>query len=152
MLIQKVINKDTTWQELLQKKYKIFLHVDSTGCSECKLQLHAWKNLMKSFKHFQNQVAFIYVVHTNNHRELAIICKQNEFNYPKKVALVLGFFDGVHLGHQNVIKNTPDVSKVLVTFSSSPAEYFRNDFKYIYHRKKNYEPANNDHCSKRMSD
>ena len=58
---------------------------------------------------------------------------------PKHSALILGFFDGVHAGHQNVIKNTPDNKKILVTFSSSPAEYFSKNFCYIYPRKINYD-------------
>ena len=61
-------------------------------------------------------------------------------NLPQNVSLILGFFDGVHAGHQNVIKNTPkDTKKVLVTFSASPAEYFKKNYNYIYPRKYNYK-------------
>ncbi len=63
---------------------------------------------------------------------------REDFDNPKNVALILGFFDGVHLGHQNVIKNTPNIPKVLVTFSTSPAAYFNKDAKYIYSREYNY--------------
>lgn len=64
-------------------------------------------------------------------------------NFPQQVALILGFFDGVHAGHCDVIKNTPDTKKVIVTFSSSPAEYFKKDFCYIYPREYNYELLEN---------
>ncbi len=60
-------------------------------------------------------------------------------DFPKNVSLILGFFDGIHAGHQKAIKTTSENKKVLVTFSSSPAEYFGKDFKYIYSRNKNYE-------------
>ena len=60
-------------------------------------------------------------------------------DFPQQVALILGFFDGVHAGHYDVIKNTPDTKKVIATFSSSPAEYFKKDFCYIYPREYNYE-------------
>lgn len=62
-------------------------------------------------------------------------------NIPQKVSLILGFFDGMHAGHQSVIKNCPQNKKVLVTFSSSPAEYFGQNFEYIYSRDYNYELA-----------
>ena len=52
-------------------------------------------------------------------------------NVPRNVALILGFFDGIHAGHIDVINNTPKIPKVLVTFSNSPAEYFRKNVKYI---------------------
>ncbi len=54
------------------------------------------------------------------------------------VSLILGFFDGVHAGHREVIKNTPNNEKVLVTFSKSPAEFFGREFRYIYSRENNY--------------
>lgn len=58
---------------------------------------------------------------------------------PQNVALILGFFDGVHAGHREVLKNTPKVKKLIVTFSTSPAEYFGKNFKYIYNRDYNYK-------------
>lgn len=59
--------------------------------------------------------------------------------FPQQVALILGFFDGIHAGHQDVIKNTPDCKKVIVTFSSSPALYFNKSFEYIYPREYNFK-------------
>ena len=58
---------------------------------------------------------------------------------PQQVSLILGFFDGVHLGHADVIKNTLSEEKVVVTFSSSPAEYFNGKVNYIYPREYNYD-------------
>ena len=60
---------------------------------------------------------------------------------PESVSLILGYFDGIHLGHQNVIKSALGEKKVLVTFSSSPAEYFKKDYKQIYSREYNYKLA-----------
>lgn len=59
--------------------------------------------------------------------------------FPQQVALILGFFDGIHAGHCDVIKNTPDIKKVLVTFSSAPEEFFHKEFDYIYPRSYNYK-------------
>ena len=60
-------------------------------------------------------------------------------NFPTNVSLILGFFDGIHAGHRDVIKNTLSEERVIVTFSKSPAEYFFKDFEYIYSRQYNYE-------------
>ena len=57
---------------------------------------------------------------------------------PQQVSLILGFFDGIHAGHRDVFKNTADAPRVVVTFSYSPIEYFKKDFKYIYSREYNY--------------
>ena len=58
---------------------------------------------------------------------------------PINTSLILGFFDGIHIGHQEVLKNTLSKNKVIVTFSDSPAKYFNRDFYYIYSREYNYE-------------
>lgn len=54
--------------------------------------------------------------------------------------LILGFFDGVHLGHQEVIKSALDYADnaVLITFKNSPAEYFSGNYEYIFSRKKSF--------------
>ena len=62
--------------------------------------------------------------------------------FPKNVSLILGFFDGLHLGHRELILQAPNnTEKVLVTFSKSPAEYFTPKFNYIYPRKISYSIA-----------
>ncbi len=59
--------------------------------------------------------------------------------------LILGFFDGIHSGHQKVINSAVEYAKlnglktILLTFPKSPAEYFAGGFEYIYPRKYNYE-------------
>lgn len=53
------------------------------------------------------------------------------------VALGMGFFDGVHIGHRKLICDLVSTSKVnelktvLLTFKNSPAELFYSDVKYI---------------------
>lgn len=78
----KVYGKDTNAYELLEKKYKILLHVDSTGCSPCKLGLYSWTKLIESYKPYRDSVSFILVTHVLNPRKMEIICRENQFNYP----------------------------------------------------------------------
>lgn len=61
-----------------------------------------------------------------------------DFELPHGVALILGFFDGIHAGHCDVLKNTKNTERVVVTFSASPTEFFQKETNYIYSREKNY--------------
>lgn len=57
----------------------------------------------------------------------------------EKVSLILGFFDGVHKGHRDVIKSALCADKtILITFKDSPALYFGKSFDYIFPREKSY--------------
>lgn len=67
------------------------------------------------------------------------ILKDNSENL-KNVSLILGFFDGIHLGHREVIKNgLKDTKSVLLTFKASPSEYFNKQAEYIYPRETSYK-------------
>lgn len=54
---------------------------------------------------------------------------------PEDVVLVLGFFDGVHLGHQRVINRGKEIAKkeglklALMTFNQHPSIVFKNKSK-----------------------
>lgn len=70
--------------------------------------------------------------------------KQGNLN----TTLVLGFFDGIHLGHRTVIKSAVEFANknnsrtILLTFPQSPAEYFNDNTKYIFPREVNYKLIN----------
>ncbi len=58
----------------------------------------------------------------------------------EKLFTNFGFFDGVHKGHREVIKTALGHGKtILITFKTSPAEYFGKRVEYIYPREKSYD-------------
>ena len=56
----------------------------------------------------------------------------------KKVILTLGFFDGVHIGHQKLIKDAKLIAEqknlplMVMTFDKHPKEIYNNDHKFVY--------------------
>ena len=58
-------------------------------------------------------------------------------NKHQNLSLALGFFDGVHLGHREVILNAVNIAKsnntqsAVITFNQHPAEIFGQNIKYI---------------------
>lgn len=73
------------------------------------------------------------------------ICTNKTISKKTGASIILGFFDGVHAGHREVIKTAVNYAKeqntesVLITFKSSPAEFFCTNVPYIYPRNYNYE-------------
>ena len=58
-----------------------------------------------------------------------------------KRGLVLGFFDGVHIAHQAVIKSALDYAgeAMLITFKEAPSKYFNQKAEYIYSRQQSLQ-------------
>lgn len=70
---------------------------------------------------------------------------KNTFELKSNTSLILGFFDGIHLAHREVIKSAVDFAKrnnaksLLITFKESPAEFFKKNVSYIFPREYNYK-------------
>ncbi|WP_291527977.1 DUF1573 domain-containing protein [Bacteroides sp. UBA939] len=68
---------------LLDSEYKILLYVDSAGCMGCKLQLPRWDMMIKEFEYMSlNKPAFLLFFHQKNEKELSLLLKRENFNYP----------------------------------------------------------------------
>jgi len=69
----------------------------------------------------------------------------NEFIKIEGVSLILGFFDGIHYGHREVINSAVNYAQknnsktVLLTFKTSPAEFFSKKHSYIFSREYSYK-------------
>ena len=79
-LQSKIMGKDTACNYLLNKKYKILLYVDSTACTECKLQLYEWYKLIN--------IPIVY--------RLSLLCKllipKKLISYVKKINSITLYF------------------------------------------------------------
>jgi len=79
------LGMDTVCINPANQNYKILLYVDSTGCSACRLQLSAWKQLISEAEAlFPGKVDFLifYQPKERDVRELAYQLKQDDFQYP----------------------------------------------------------------------
>ncbi len=78
----RVLGKDTICDDLLHKTCKVLVHVDSSGCTPCRLHLYQWHKIIQEYKGETEKLAFVFIVHAQNPKKLDIICQENKFNYP----------------------------------------------------------------------
>jgi hypothetical protein len=79
------MGKDTACIDLHNDHYKIFLYVDSLGCTSCRLKLAEWKKLMADADSiFEKRIEFIFFFQPKkkDEKELQYIFKQNGFRHP----------------------------------------------------------------------
>jgi len=56
--------------------------VDSSGCTECRLQLIGWENCITEVDSlFANKVSFLFFFHPKDSTELEFLLKLNNFDY-----------------------------------------------------------------------
>ena len=75
--------KDTIWHDWQQADLKVFVYVDSVGCTNCKLQLHKWRDFISYIDSISgHSIPFIFVFQPKNIKELQFILKRDRFDYP----------------------------------------------------------------------
>ena len=78
--------KDTSYMmcaSLIESEFKILLYVDSTGCTDCKLQLMEWSDLINEINYIQgNKLSFLFFFHPKDITELQLILQRNNFRHP----------------------------------------------------------------------
>ncbi len=69
--------------EMLRKEFKILMYVDSVGCSDCRLRLFEWKQLMdEADKLFQGEVGFLLFFQPESVDKMPLQFEPSRFNYP----------------------------------------------------------------------
>ena len=75
--------RDTVDFDFKDATYKIVTYIDSVGCTDCKLQLYRWKELIKEVDSLTNgNVPFLFYFHPKDMKELRYLTRRNGFTYP----------------------------------------------------------------------
>ena len=69
--------------EWFQKDFKILMYVDSAGCSDCRLKLFEWKQLIgEADSLFHGKVGFLLFFQPKSAREMTLLFTRDRFDYP----------------------------------------------------------------------
>lgn len=75
--------KDTIDWQPETADFKVLVFADSLGCVSCKLQLPRWKEFMDSIEATApGKVSFLFVLQSNDEREIQYILRRDRFEYP----------------------------------------------------------------------
>lgn len=81
-----VLGKDTIstlCSDLFRKEYKVMLYVDSLGCSDCRLRLVQWKQLIgEANSMFQDRIGFVFFFQPKDMQEMVYLFRRDEYDYP----------------------------------------------------------------------
>jgi hypothetical protein len=81
-----VLGKDTLPElcdEIFRKEFKILLYVDSAGCSDCRLKLLEWQQLIAETDIlYPGKVGFLFYFQPKSMEEMTDILMINGFDYP----------------------------------------------------------------------
>jgi hypothetical protein len=81
-----ILGKDTVstlCTDLFRKEYKVMLYVDSSGCSDCRLKLTEWKQVIgKADSLFRNRIGFVFFFQPKDMREMTYLFRRDEYDYP----------------------------------------------------------------------
>ena len=75
--------KDTVDFDFEDAEYKVVTYIDSVGCTDCKLQLPRWKELMVEVDSLTGgSVPFLFYFHPKDLRELRFLTRRDAFAFP----------------------------------------------------------------------
>jgi hypothetical protein len=78
-----IYGRDTAFLHFHNSAYKILFFADSTGCTDCKLRLNEWKNLIAEVKTtMNNKVTFIFCFQPKSREDIVYLLRHERFNYP----------------------------------------------------------------------
>lgn len=79
-----VIGKDTLCPGMFKKENRIVVYFDSTGCSECKMKLNEWADIIHFARDSVSNLSVLFIVFPQKGKFLSVrsILKNCKFNYP----------------------------------------------------------------------
>lgn len=73
--------RDTVDFDFKDATYKIVTYIDSVGCTDCKLQLYRWKELIKEVDSLTNgNVPFLFYFHPKEYEGVTISYEKKRFH------------------------------------------------------------------------
>ena len=73
--------KDSINMNIGKAEYKIFIYIDSIGCTDCKLQLDKWEKLKLRIDSIKDNIPLLFFFHSKHSREIRFIQDRNNFDY-----------------------------------------------------------------------
>ena len=77
----KILGKDTIIK-IDNNKLKIINYIDTSGCTECRLELYEWSKKIEEIKSLSSEIEVIFIAYQKDYTDLEFLCKKNFFNYP----------------------------------------------------------------------
>ena len=75
--------KDTVDFQFQDAEYKVVSYIDSVGCTDCKLQLHLWKDLIAEVDSLtEGSVPFLFYFHPKDVKVLRFLIRRDGFTHP----------------------------------------------------------------------
>ncbi|MDD4921189.1 MAG: hypothetical protein PHS30_01785 [Bacteroidales bacterium] len=78
-----IMGKDTTLNFSHKKPYKIFMYVDSTGCTRCNLGLTEWDLIIQEANaSMREKLDFLIIIHPKDEKDINLLLKHDQFSHP----------------------------------------------------------------------
>lgn len=77
----KILGEDTIIK-INTNKLKIINYIDTSGCTECRLELYEWSKKIEELKSLTHNVDVLFIAYQKEYASLEILLKKNLFNYP----------------------------------------------------------------------
>lgn len=79
----RILGRDTTvsMADAMKKDYCVLTFFDSTGCTECNMQLHDWNPRVREMAGQGERVSFVFVVHARNFAAISAYAVKNKFDH-----------------------------------------------------------------------
>lgn len=78
----KIYGQDTNCPDIWKAKYKILNYTDTSGCTECKMQLYDWKKLKQQTDSLGLEVSYLFIAWVKQYEELETLQSVNKCNIP----------------------------------------------------------------------